>query len=205
MHILLLSTSDQNGSSVLQSAISRNYTVTVLLPYGSYSPSHANVTLVTGSSTSQHDLEAALQTPTFPEAVVVAFDHANIWELVARELLKAIAAVNLRTRTERKSSCSKISLPFRLVFTHSNAAQMGRADYNRVDAIVRESGLLFVPAQRSRISKILSTIRASPCDGRGVAWMAAVKRVGMTTGTAEHKEPKEYVPGLIAAESIGTS
>ncbi|KAH6966850.1 hypothetical protein EDB82DRAFT_517311 [Fusarium venenatum] len=205
MHILLLSTSDQNGSSVLQYAISRNYTVTALLPYGSYSSDHANITLITGSSTSQRDLEAALQTPTFPEAVVVAFDHTNIWELVARALLKAITAVNLRKRTELKSSCSKTSLPFRLVFTHSNAAQMGRHDYNRVDAIVRESGLPFVLAQRPRISKISRIIRASPCDGRGVAWMAAIKRDSMTTDTVQNNEPNEDVPSLVEATNIGTS
>ncbi|CAF3482860.1 hypothetical protein SNK03_012683 [Fusarium graminearum] len=205
MHILLLSTSDQNGSAVLQSAISRNYTVTALLPYGSYSPSHANVILVTGSSTSQHDLETALQTPMFPEAIVIAFDHANLWELVARALLKAIAAVNLRKRTEWKSSYSQISLPFRLVFTHSNATQMGRDDYNRVDAIVRDSGLPFVLAPNSRVSKMPKTIRASPCDGRGVAWMAAVKRVSMATDTAQNNEPNGGVPGLVEAASIETS
>jgi hypothetical protein len=179
----------------------------LLLPYGSYTRSHANVTLVTGSSTSQRDLEAALQTPTPPEAVVVAFDHANIWELVARALLDAINAVNLRKRTEWKTSCSKISLPLRLVFTHSNVTQIGRDDYNRVDAIVQESGLPFVLAQHPRLSKIPGTIRASPCDGRGIAWMAAAKRVSMTqllVDTVQNDKPNEDLPGLVGAASTGT-
>ncbi|KAL4727667.1 hypothetical protein ACLX1H_004352 [Fusarium chlamydosporum] len=185
MHILLLSTSDQNGSLILQSALSRHYTVTVLLPRGWYTPSHANVTLVTGLPTSQDDLEAALQTPAPPEAIVVAFDHVNIWELVARALLSAIKAVDLRDRTERKTSCSEMSLPRRLVFTHSNATQMGQEDYKRVNVIVRESGLPFVAAQRPHIEGIPRTIRASPCDGRGIAWMAAVKKVKMTQMTVK--------------------
>jgi len=180
MHILLLSTSHQNRSLIAQSALSRNYTVTMLLPRGSYIPNEANVTIVTGSPTCQHHLEAALQTPKVPEAIIVAFDDASIWESVTRALVNAIKAVHLRARTECKASCSSISLPLRLVFTHSSVKQMRQDDFNRVDTIVQESALPFVSVQCQPRQDTTSSIRASPCDGRGLAWMAAVKRANMT-------------------------
>ncbi|RBR06955.1 uncharacterized protein FIESC28_10866 [Fusarium coffeatum] len=179
MHILLLSTSHHNSSLIVQSALSRSYTVTMLLPLGSYVPNIANVTLVTGSPTCQHHLEAALQTPKSPQAIIIAFDDASIWDSVTRALVNAIKAVHLRTRTECKAPCSIMSLPLRLVFTHSSVKQMRRDYFNKADTIVQESTLPFVLVQCQPRQDTTNSIRASPCDGRGLAWMAAVKRANM--------------------------
>ncbi|KAF5661306.1 hypothetical protein FHETE_8540 [Fusarium heterosporum] len=177
MHILLLSTSDRRGSLILQSALSRNYTVTILTPQTSHAFYHASVTFTTGSPTAQHDLEAALQTPTSPEAIVLAFDQVDVLEMATRALLSAVKSVHRGTHETVKAPCSDTTLPLRLVFSCCDAAHIGLDDYNRIDAIVRESGLPFVAAQWPRLpQESIETIRASPGDGRGAAWLAAVKR-----------------------------
>ncbi|KAF4993297.1 hypothetical protein FGRMN_6564 [Fusarium graminum] len=177
MHILLLSTSDRRGSLILHSALSRNYTVTVLTPQTSHAFYHTSLTLTTGSPTAQHDLEAALQTPTSPEAIVLAFDQADVLEIATRALLTAVKSVHRRTHEIVKAPCSDTTLPLRLVFSCCDAARIGLDDYTTIDAIVRESGLPFVAAQWPRLPReSMETIRASPGDGRGAAWLAAVKR-----------------------------
>ncbi|KAG5659311.1 hypothetical protein KAF25_000513 [Fusarium avenaceum] len=177
MHILLLlTTPDRKGSLILQSALSRNYTVTVLTPRPSYLVYHANVTLITGSSTSQYDLEAALQTPTSPEAVILAFDQAGVLEMSTRALLSAVESVH-RLRDTSKALHSDTSLPFRLVFSPCDTTPIGAEAYHKVDAIVRESGLPFVLAPCVRLAREpIETPRVSPCDGRGATWLAAINR-----------------------------
>lgn len=177
MHILLLlTTPDRKGSLILKSALSRNYTVTVLTPRPSYLPYHANVTLITGSSTSQYDLEAALQTPTSPEAVILAFDRAGVLEISTRALLSAVESVH-RLHDTSKALHSDTSLPFRLVFSPCDATPIGAEVYHKVDAIVRESGLPFVLAPCIRLAREpIETLRVSPCDGRGATWLAAINR-----------------------------
>ncbi|KAJ4125459.1 hypothetical protein NW768_009078 [Fusarium equiseti] len=151
----------------------------MLLPRGSYIPNGAHVTHITGSPACQHHLEAALQTPKFPEAIMVAYDDASIWESVTKALVNAIKAVHLRARTECKAPCSSVSLPLRLVFTHSSVKQMRRDDFNRVNTIVQESTIPFVLVQYQPRQDTTRSLRVSPCDGRGLAWMAAVKRANM--------------------------
>ncbi|KAF4955066.1 hypothetical protein FGADI_4811 [Fusarium gaditjirri] len=73
MHILLLSSPNHNSARIIQSALSLKFTITFLTPQTSQVPHHANVTLINGLPASQHDLEIALQTPTPPEAVILAF------------------------------------------------------------------------------------------------------------------------------------
>ncbi|CAJ0555177.1 Ff.00g052420.m01.CDS01 [Fusarium sp. VM40] len=177
MHILLLlTTSDRKGSLILKSALSRNYTVTVLTPRPSYLPYHANATLIAGSPTSQYDLEAALQTPTSPEAVILAFDRAGVLEMSTRALLSAVESVH-RLHDTSKALHSHTSLPFRLVFSPCDATPIRAEAYHKVDAIVRESGLPFVLAPRIRLAREpIETLRVSPCDGRGATWLAAINK-----------------------------
>lgn len=93
--------------------------------------------------------------------------------------MNAIKAVHLRARTECKAPCSSMSLPLRLVFTHSSVKQMRRDDFNKVDTIVQESTLPFVLVQCQLRQDTTNSIRASPCNARGLAWMDAVKRANM--------------------------
>ncbi|KAJ4269587.1 hypothetical protein NW762_001254 [Fusarium torreyae] len=179
MHILLLGASDYNSSQILQSALSRNYTVTVLVRHELSTSYHPNLTLVTGSPTSQHDLEAALQTPTPPEAIIVALGHDDILESITRALLNAIKSVQHPYQSNGLASSPQrvMPLPLRLVFSPNDAMRIGPDEHNRVDAIVRASGLPFVLAQSPRlIRERPKSVRASPSDGRGAAWLAAVTR-----------------------------
>ncbi|KAF4453206.1 hypothetical protein F53441_4079 [Fusarium austroafricanum] len=173
MHILLLSASDHNSSRILQSALSRNFTVTFLTPHSAYTRHHPNVTLINGLPASQHHLEDALQTPTYPEAVILAFYNTHVLEAVATTLLSALKAVNIR---EQAKTEVPISLPLRLVFIQSNTTQLESDSRKRIDTLIHESGLPFVLSQCPRLARELpAIIRASPGDGRSDTWLAALK------------------------------
>ncbi|KAH7237585.1 uncharacterized protein BKA55DRAFT_577853 [Fusarium redolens] len=177
MHILLLSSSNHNSTRIIQSALSRNFTITFLTPQTSYIPHHANVTLATGLPASQHDLETALQTPKPPEAVILAFYNAHVLEAVTHTLIRALKAVHIAKLNEEKDSAA---MPLRLVFIQSNAMQLGADGCNRIDKIVRESGLPFDLAQCPRLAGELScTVRTSPEEGRVATWLANVKKARM--------------------------
>ncbi|KAI7765558.1 hypothetical protein ACKAV7_010563 [Fusarium commune] len=177
MHILLLSSSNHNSARIIQSALSRNFTITFLTPQTSQIPHHANVTLINGLPASQHDLEIALQTPKPPEAVILAFYNTHVLEAVTHTLVRALKAIQTAKVNEEKDSAA---MPLRLVFIQSNAMQLEADGYKRVDKIVRESGLPFDLAQCPRLAGELSaTIRASPEEGRVAAWLATVKKARM--------------------------
>lgn len=149
MHILLLSSSNHNSARIIQSALSRNFTITFLTPQTSQIPHHANVTLINGLPASQHDLEIALQTPNPPEAVILAFYNTHVLEAVTHTLVRALRAIQSAKVNEEKEA---VALPLRLVFIQSNAMQLEVDGYKKVDKIVRESGLPFDLAQCPRVS-----------------------------------------------------
>ncbi|PNP81612.1 hypothetical protein FNYG_05126 [Fusarium nygamai] len=177
MHILLLSSSNHNSARIIQSALSRNFTISFLTPQTSQVPHHANVTLINGLPASQHDLELALQTPKPPEAVILAFYNTHVLEAVTHNLMKALKVIQAAKVNEEKEAAA---VPLRLVFIQSNAMQLEADGYKRVDRIVRESGLPFDLAQCPRLAGQLSAAtRTSPEQGRVAAWLATVKKARM--------------------------
>ncbi|KAI1039273.1 hypothetical protein LB505_007382 [Fusarium chuoi] len=178
MHILLLSSSNHNSARIIQSALSRNFTIAFLTPQASQIPHHANVTPINGLPASQHDLEIALQTPKPPEAVILAFYNTHVLEAVTHTLVRALKAI--QTAKENEEMEAAAAMPLRLVFIQSNAMQLDADGYKRVDKIIRESGLPFDLAQCPRLAGELSaTVRASPEEGRVAAWLATVKKARM--------------------------
>ncbi|RBR14279.1 hypothetical protein FVER53590_11527 [Fusarium verticillioides] len=174
MHILLLCSSNHNSARIIQSALSRNFTISFLTPQTSQVPHHASVTLVNGLPASQHDLEMALQTPKPPEAVILAFYNTHVLEAVTHNLVRALKAIQTAKANEEKET---VAMPLRLVFIQSNAMQLEADGYKRVDRIVRESGLPFDLAQCPRLAgQLPATIRTSPEQGRVAAWLATVKK-----------------------------
>ncbi|KAF5631854.1 uncharacterized protein FTJAE_7757 [Fusarium tjaetaba] len=177
MHILLLSSSNHNSARIIQSALSRNFTISFLTPQTSQVPHHASITLIDGLPASQHDLEIALQTPKPPEAVILAFYNTHVLEAVTHNLIRALKAIQTAEANEEKEA---VAMPLRLVFIQSNALQLEADGYKRVDRIVQESGLPFDLAQCPRLAGQLSaTIRTSPEQGRVAAWLATVKKARM--------------------------
>ncbi|KAF5642807.1 N domain protein [Fusarium sp. NRRL 52700] len=177
MHIHLLSSSNHNSARIIQSALSRNFTITFLTYQTSHVPPHANATLINGLPASQHDLEIALLTPKPPEAVILAFYNTHVLEAVTHTLIRALKAIQSAKVEEEKEAAA---MPLRLVFIQSNAMHSEADGYKRVDTIVRESGLPFDLAQCPRLAGELSaTVRSSPEEGRVAAWLATVKKARM--------------------------
>ncbi|KAF4337893.1 hypothetical protein FBEOM_8258 [Fusarium beomiforme] len=177
MHILLLSSSNHNSTRIIQSALSRNFTIAFLTPQPSYIPQHDDTTVITGLPASQHDLETALQTPRHPEAIILAFYNTHVLKAVTHALVRALKAIHLTNSSEAYDSAA---MPLRLVFIQSNAIQLEAEGYKKVDEIVRESGLPFDLAHCPRLAGELSTaIQASPEEGRVAAWLATVKKARM--------------------------
>ncbi|KAI8718412.1 NAD(P)-bd-dom domain-containing protein [Fusarium sp. LHS14.1] len=206
MHVLLLGASGRNGSLILQSALKRGYTVTALVRNPSvFTESSPNLTLVTGSPISQPDLEAALQSPTPPDAVIFALGHRkagtlpfsatatdcphDLMESSTKALLNAIKAANLAKQPKLivnssqgvGDSMASLSAPMRFILNYSKALRTGLDDHTKVDALVRESGLPFVLARACRLTEgSVATIRAWPDDGRDApGWSAAVSRASV--------------------------
>ncbi|KAF4986034.1 hypothetical protein FDECE_16161 [Fusarium decemcellulare] len=219
MHILLIGASGRNGSLILQSALSRDYTVTALVRSLSASslPSHPNLTLIAGSPISQSDLEGALQSPASPDAVIVALGHRrtgdspfappapdcphDLMESTTRSLLNAIQAVRpskqpkiiVNSSQGVGASLSSMFFALRLVFNYSKAMRMGLEDHAKVDAIVRESGLPFVLARPCRLSEgPAQSVRAWPDDGRGASWFATVSRASVAEWLLDAVESNEF-------------
>ncbi|WAO89175.1 NAD(P)-bd-dom domain-containing protein [Fusarium falciforme] len=219
MHIFLLGASGRNGSLILQSALKRGYTVTALVRNPSiFTNTSPNLTLVTGSPTSQPDLEVALQSPTPPDTVIFALGHRktgtspfaatapdcphDLMESSTKALLNAIKATNLIKQPKLivnssqgvGASMASLSAPIRFALNYSKALRTGLDDHTNVDALVRESGLPFVLARACRLTEgAVTTIRAWPDDGRGApGWSAAVSRASVAEWLVDAVEGSDF-------------
>ncbi|RSL93826.1 hypothetical protein CEP52_013021 [Fusarium oligoseptatum] len=219
MHILLLGASGRNGSLVLQSALKRGHTVTALVRNPStFTNTSPNLTLVTGSPTSQPDIETALQSPTPPDAVIVALGHRkagtspfastaldcphDLMESSTKVLLNAIKAANLTKQPKLivnssqgvGASMASLSAPMRFVLNYSKALRTGLDDHTNVDALVRQSGLPFVLARPCRLTEgPATTVRAWPDDGNGApGWSAAVSRASVAEWLVDAVEASDF-------------
>ncbi|KAM5345760.1 hypothetical protein ACJ41O_011621 [Fusarium nematophilum] len=220
MHILLLGATGRNGSLILQSALSRNHSVTALVrnPSSFPTPHSSLLTLVAGSPTSQSDLEAALlQLPHPPDAVIVALGHRrtgespfadpapdcppDLVESAVRAVLAAVKAVKpdrqpkivVNSSQGVGSSWSSMTAPFRFVFTHSKAMRQGLEDHAKADALVRESGLAFVLARPVRLTEgPAGNVRSWPDDGRGAPWFTPITRASVAEWLVDAVEGTEF-------------
>ncbi|RSL66318.1 hypothetical protein CEP54_003833 [Fusarium duplospermum] len=220
MHIILLGASGRNGSLILQSALKRGYTVTAIIRNPSaFTNTSPNLTLVTGSPTSQHDIETALRSPTPPDAVIVSLGHRragtslfsatapdcphDLMESSTKALLSAIKAANLTKQPKLivnssqgvGASMTSLSVPLRFIMNYSKALRTGLDDHTNVDALVRESGLPFVLARPCRLTEGPAiTIRAWPDDGNGApGWSAAVSRASVAEWLVDAVEGNDFV------------
>ncbi|KAM0429002.1 hypothetical protein ACHAPT_006806 [Fusarium lateritium] len=220
MHILLLGASGRNGSLILQSALNRGYTVTALVrtPSAFPNPTTPNLTLVTGSPTSQSDVETALQSPAPPDVVILALGHRkagtspfsptapdcphDLMESSTRALLNAIKAADLTKQPKLivnssqgvGASMASLSVLLRFVFNYSKGLRTGLDDHTNVDALVRESGLPFVLARPCRLTEgPITNVRAWPDDGRGApGWSAAVSRASVAEWLVDAVERVDF-------------
>lgn len=229
MHIFISGASGRNGLLTLQAALDNNHTVTALARTPANLPAHPNLTIVKGSPTSQSDVETALTTPHFPQAIITTLNPRrtsdnpfaplsadsplDLLESTTRILLAAVDAV--MKRSTNKSSLKKPKLvlnssfgvgeswkamiwPMRLIFSHSTM-KLTIADHNRMDALVRQSGLPFVLGRPARLVDGPSAtvegrqqVKALADDGAGCGWNPTISRASLGRWLVQAAETDEW-------------
>ncbi|KPM39152.1 hypothetical protein AK830_g7400 [Neonectria ditissima] len=219
MHIFILGATGQNGQMIVNSALAKSHTVTALVRNSASSPlpQDSNLTIVPGSTTSQADLEAALRSPRQPDAIIIALGHRrsgsspfsapapnsphDLFESTTRALVSAIKAVGFATPPKLVvnsaqgvgPSWKSMSFPVRFIFSHGPAMRIGLADHERMDTLVRESGLPFVLARPTGLlSGPARDVRVWPADGKGAPWIATITRESLAAWLVDAVEKDEW-------------
>lgn len=209
MHFYITGGSGRNGSLVTADALARGHTVTALVrnPSSASLPTHANLTLIQGSPLVQSDVQRALATPTLPDSIISTLSLARTStspfaplradtteDFMSRATTVLLAAVDAAfgSNTARPKivinstlgagdSWGSMSWAFRLLFSQT-PMRFGVADHNRIDGIVRRSGLRFVLARAGRLAEQknegepVAAVKALPDNGKGLGMMDALTR-----------------------------
>ncbi|CAM1509179.1 Fc.00g029180.m01.CDS01 [Cosmosporella sp. VM-42] len=200
MHILIIGATGRNGAIVLQGSLSRSHTVTALARNPSSLPTHANLTTIEGTPSSESDLVRALTSPRFPDVVITTLNQRRVTESpfaalssdsppdlltsAMKTLLLAIKSVNPTTPPKIVVNSSQgvgesiksMNLALRFVFSHSTM-RFALKDHENLDTILRDSGLNFVMARPCRLVEgSAMDVRVWPDDGKGSAWMPTITR-----------------------------
>lgn len=221
MHILILGGSGRNGRLIIQAALARDHSVTALVRDPDSLPSalaaHARLTIVRGTPTSQSDIEAALRTPAAPQAVISSLSirrtsdspwaplapdsPANLMSLSISALVCALrdAASDPPPKLVVNSSLGvgasfdAMLLPLRLIFRHTTM-RIGLRDHERVDDIVRKSGLPFVLPRPAalRNSDADCPVKVWPDNGRGMPWLGALTRESLAEWMVDAAEKTDW-------------
>ncbi|KAF5019319.1 hypothetical protein F66182_8676 [Fusarium sp. NRRL 66182] len=205
MHVFVIGGTGRNGSLAVQEALSRGHTVTALVRNTTSAklPSHANLTLIQGTPTSESDITKALAAPQPPQAIITALAQVRTTEspfaalhpettpdflaVSMRALVGAISQANLSAKPKiivnsaqgAGSSWPSMNLPGKMIFSHGSMG-IGLRDHNEVDRLVRESGLPFVLARPVLLTEgEAQAVRVWPDDGKGCAWMPKITRASV--------------------------
>ncbi|KAI5456367.1 hypothetical protein BGZ63DRAFT_409064 [Mariannaea sp. PMI_226] len=222
MHILVLGATGRNGQLIVNSALSRNHTVTALVrdPSKAVLQQHPNLHLVRGSPTSQSDIESALQSSSSApiNAVIFALGHRrlsgspfsapapdcphDLMETSAKALIAAIRACStlptqpkliINSSQGVGESWNSMALPIKFIFSHATAMKMGLKDHERMDAVVRESGMPFVLGRPTVLKEgEPKPVRAWPDDGNGMPWMPSITRESLAEWLVDAVERDDW-------------
>ncbi|KAH6896927.1 hypothetical protein B0T10DRAFT_475449 [Thelonectria olida] len=90
-------------------------------------------------------------------------------------------------------SWSSMALPIKFIFSHAAAMKMGLKDHERVDALVRESGMPFVLGRPTVLTEgAAKTVRAWADDGKGMPWMPSITRESLAEWLVDAVEKSEW-------------
>lgn len=218
MHIFVIGGTGRNGSLAIQEALSRGHTVTALVrnPSATSLLSHANLTLVKGTPTSQADVLAGLTTPEPPKVIILALAQVRTSESPfaalrpdttpdfltssMRVLLASISQANLPYKPKlvinsaqgAGSSWRSMNLPGKIIFSHGSMG-IGLKDHNNLDQLVRDSGLPFVSPRPCMLAEgDAKDVKVWPEDGKGCAWMPSITRASVGKWLVDAAESSEW-------------
>ncbi|KAL7944634.1 hypothetical protein V8C42DRAFT_358341 [Trichoderma barbatum] len=216
MHIFISGATGRNGRIALDNALSRGHTVTVLARNQSSLPSHPNLTIIQGSPSSPQAVQAALSTPSPPSTIITTLNQRRTSEnpfaplspdsppdllaSTASVLLAAIAAtpfvrppkIIVNSLFGARDSWNSLSWPFRAVMSHSTM-KIALKDHDKMDVLIRESGLPFVFARPARLTEgPAAKVKVWPDDGEGCGWNAVISRESLGAWMVRAAESDEW-------------
>jgi nucleoside-diphosphate-sugar epimerase len=204
MHILLLGASGRTGKLILHEALSASHTVNALVRDPTSLTPSLGLTITTGSPLSTPSIEAAITTPSLPDAIIIALASVRqtdspfskptspprlLTESHTRvlEAMRKFGVVRLITISAFGvgDSNKNVVLPIRLVLNYSSMAYAFE-DHGEVEKLVRRTA-----DEWKREGRSLEWTLVRPCmlndkeaaevkvlgnDGKGAGLMAGVSR-----------------------------
>ncbi|KAL6854144.1 NAD(P)-binding protein [Trichoderma novae-zelandiae] len=204
MHIFISGATGRNGRIVLDNALARGHSVTVLArdPSSSPLPSHLNLA---------QDVEKALTTPRPPNTIITTLNQRRISEnpfsalspdsppdLLASTTKTLLAALTTLLQTSPPIFPRGTPPPPPPKKNHRQFPLRGPRiiavkDHNDMDRSVRESGFAFVLARAARLTDgPAREVRVWPDDGEGCGWNAAVGRESLGRWMVSAAETDEW-------------
>lgn len=215
MHIFIIGGSGRNGRLIVQAALAKGHTVTALVRNPDSQTSQPGITYIKGTPSSQTDVERALTTPQPPSAIMIALNARRTTEnpfaplaadsppdLISastKTLLAALANVALPRQPKliinssqgAGSSWGNMIFPVRILMHHSTM-RVGIEDHNKVDALVRETGLKFVMPRPCMLAEgPAADVKVWPDNGKGAPLIPKITRESLAAwmvGAAERDE-----------------
>jgi nucleoside-diphosphate-sugar epimerase len=204
MHILLLGASGRTGKLILHEALSASHTVTALVRDPTSLTPSPGLTITTGSPLSTPSIEAAITTPSLPDAIIIALasvrtsdspfskptspprlltdSHARVLEAMRKFGIKRLITISAFGVGD---SNKNVVLPVRLVLNYSSMAYAFE-DHGEVEKLVRRTA-----GEWKREGRELEWTLVRPCmlndkeaaevkvlgnDGKGAGLMAGISR-----------------------------
>ncbi|KAJ4152366.1 hypothetical protein NW754_004159 [Fusarium falciforme] len=202
MHIFVIGGTGRNGSLAIQEALSRGHTVTALVrnPSTTSLPSHTNLTLPPKAIISAL---AQVRTSESPFAALRPDTTPDFLTSSMRVLLVAISQANLPYKPKLVinsaqgvgSSWRSMNLPGKIIFSHGSMG-IGLKDHNKLDQLVRDSGLPFVSPRPCMLAEgDVRDVKVWPEDGKGCAWMPSITRASVGKWLVDAVESNEWDGG----------
>ncbi|THV90207.1 hypothetical protein D6D02_05896 [Aureobasidium pullulans] len=164
-NILLIGATGRTGRLVLESALTRGYTVTALIRPSSSLPSHPSLTISRGSPLETSDITTALATTdgsvviistlgqtrtsgnpfaaTTSPPLFMSASATTVVEAIKRQPANKVQKVIIMSMFGTNSSFANLNCLMRATMTYSNMKQT-LEDQNAVDKAIKQSGVVFV-------------------------------------------------------------
>ncbi|KAK5997294.1 hypothetical protein PT974_02649 [Cladobotryum mycophilum] len=237
MHIFISGASGRNGRIVLQEALDKGHTVTVLVRNPDSLTPHPNLTILKGKKERNTPLPSSIfyilspvswnpllpirrrkgtlithpplrhphdpQPPPHERKPLCAPGPGlspDLLESTTKTLLSAIRGtpfaeppkIVVNSLFGAGSSWPNMSFPLRFVMHHSTM-KLTIKDHNKVDALVRESGLPFVLARPARLTEgAVTKVKVWPDDGAGCGWNPSISRDSLGKWMVHAAESNEW-------------
>ncbi|KAI1186416.1 hypothetical protein F5B17DRAFT_361695 [Nemania serpens] len=215
MHLLVLGGSGRTGQLIVEEALSKGHSVTVLVRSLSSVAARPGLTPVQGTPMKREDITRAFEAlPTRPEAVLVALSMRRVSDspfaavspdtpdrIMEESVANAISVMKdfgikriiILSQWGAGSSFSSVNLLFRAMFKHTNMKH-GLAAHNAVDEEIRQAGVEFAQVRACVLADgDAAPIRLYPDDGEAIGCLPKITRASVARFMVEACETADFV------------